>query len=671
MSKQPKRSPLSLSHLPLLVCLGGALLLFAANILICSFTQASPMVSGLALLAVYVMLVAAAFIFHRTRLAQLAVRDAHLPALGNLMMEMLVGIDAPFLITDELGGVIWYNRALLSLTGRRDSLYGGNMTAFCPFSINELLRDERMKGEGVPLSMNNRHFRAKTYRMPVSGKDFWLTVFDEETALVAMAAEAAAQRTVVAHIMLDNLEELAQYVRESLRSATNEVDRILKAWASGMHGVLTETDRNRYVLIFPAERLEACIADRFAIFDEIRNVRIGENGMPITVSMGISALGETLEERAQNANAALDIALQRGGDQVALKTEEGVSFYGGRTKMVQKRTKVRARIISGELCSMIASAGNVLIMGHRYPDFDAIGACVGVARLCMFCGVKAKIVLNRADANVRTCLSRISDVEEYEDVFIDGASGLDLVRSDTLLIVVDVNNFDIVEAPEIAANVQTIAVIDHHRKTVDTDRKLALSYIEPSASSACELIAEILEQCLPQGGLLKEEANLMMSGMLLDTKQFSANTGTRTFSAALYLRSEGANPGEVQSFFKADLDEFVREARFASNVVIYRNMIAIAYFDGEGQDSDRVAAAKAANKLLTVRRVAASFALVRIGDTVHISARSDGSLNVQLIMESMGGGGHFDGAGAQVETRSVTDAMNLLKSAIDGYLDAD
>ncbi|MBQ2767744.1 MAG: DHH family phosphoesterase [Clostridia bacterium] len=670
MSKQSKRSVLQSSRILFFGCVGVGVFLFLLHILICALTEASPVVSGAALLFIYLLVIIAAFIFERTRLPHRAAGETKLPALGNMMMEMLSSIDAPFLISDESGGIIWYNRALLALSGRRDSLYGMNTTEFCSVPMGELIHDARTEEDGVSLCMSSRYFRAKVYRMPVPTKSFWLVVFTEDTALVALTEKAAAERTVVAHIMLDNLEELAQYVRESLRSATNEVDRILKRWAADMNGILTETDRNRYVLIFSAEQLAGCINDRFSIFDEIRNVRIGENGMPVTVSMGVSSLGDTLEERAQHASAALDTALQRGGDQVAIKTEEGVSFYGGRTKMVQKRTKVRARIISGELCSMISAAGNVLIMGHRYPDFDAIGACVGVARLCMFCGVKAKIVLSRTDANVQACLGKISETEEYEDVFIDSASGLDLVRSDTLLIVVDVNNFEIVEAPEIAANVHNIAVIDHHRKTADTDRKPTLSYIEPSASSACELIAEILEQCLPQGGLLKEEANLMLSGMLLDTKQFTSNTGTRTFSAALYLRSEGANPGEVQSFFKADLDEFIREARFESNVVIYRSSVAISYFDGEGQASDRVAAAKAANKLLTVRRVAASFALVRIGDAVHISARSDGSINVQLIMESMGGGGHFDGAGAQVDTHSVTDAMNLLKSAIDRYLDA-
>lgn len=649
-------------------CIVGAVVLFLAHVLICACTEADPAVSGAALLLLYAALVPIAVTLDRARLARQAEKEAELPALGNMMLEMLGKIDAPFLITDETGGIIWYNRALLTLSGRRDSLYGISTDEFFPVRMAELLRDERE--DGVPMSFGERYFRAHVYRMPLPGKSFWLTVLDEDTALVAMTDHAARARTVVAYVVLDNLEELAKSLRgESFRSAASEIEGILKRWAAEVEGVLTEYDRDRYLLVFPAGHLCRCVDSKFAVFDEIRNVRVGENSMPVTVSMGISTVGETLAERAKTASAALDTALQRGGDQVALRTPEGLEFYGGRTKTVQKRTKVRARIISGELISLISSAGNVLIMGHRYPDFDSIGACVGVARLCMFCGVKAKIVLSRSDANVQACLGKLWASEEYEDVFVDSAAGLDLVRSDTLLIVVDVNNLEIVEAPEIAANVGKLAVIDHHRKTVDAEHKLALSYIEPSASSACELVAEILEQCLPQGGLMKEEANLMLSGMLLDTKQFSTNTGTRTFAAALYLRSEGANPGEVQSYFKANLEEFIREAKFESNVVIYRSSIAIAYCDGEGLPTDRVAAAKAANKLLSVRRVAASFALVCIDDKVHISARSDGSINVQLILESLGGGGHFDSAGAQVATRSVSDAMKELKDAIDKYLD--
>jgi len=316
----------------------------------------------------------------------------------------------------------------------------------------------------------------------------------------------------------------------------------------------------------------------------------------------------------------------------------------------------------------MAKAGNVLIMGHRNPDYDSIGACIGIARLAMFCGVKANIVVNTEDPNIKTSVTRISALPEYADVFVDHVTGQDLIRSDTLLVIVDVNNFVQFESTDIADNVATVAIIDHHRKTGDFKREPAISYIEPSASSASELVAEMLEQALPTGDLHREEADVLFAGMALDTKQFSRNTGVRTFSAALYLRSEGANPMEVQSFFKAGLDDFMREAKFSMNVITYRQMFAISMSEGDGNPQDRIAAAKAADKLLSVSGVMASFALVQVGESVHISARSAGNINVQLILERMGGGGYYEAAGAFLKDSSMTGALTALKQAIDDYM---
>ncbi|MGN1129180.1 MAG: DHH family phosphoesterase, partial [Candidatus Flemingiibacterium sp.] len=364
----------------------------------------------------------------------------------------------------------------------------------------------------------------------------------------------------------------------------------------------------------------------------------------------------------------LDLALQRGGDQVVVKNSHNTEFYGGRTKTVQKRTKVRARVIANELTLNMAKAHNVLIMGHRNPDYDSIGACVGIARLAMFCGVKANIVVNRSDPNIRQAINRVASLPEYTDIFVDSFVGQDMIHSDTLLVIVDVNNPAQFEAPDIASNVGTIAIIDHHRKTGDYVRQPVITYIEPSASSACELVAEILEQSLPIGGLHREEADVLYGGMLLDTKQFSRNTGVRTFSAALYLRSEGANPAEVQLFFKSGLDDFMRETKFSMNVVTYRQIFAISMSDGDGSPQDRIAAAKAADKLLSVEGVMASFALVHIDDSVHISARSAGNVNVQLILEKIGGGGYYEAAGALLKNVTMTSALNSLKDAIDDYM---
>ena len=281
------------------------------------------------------------------------------------------------------------------------------------------------------------------------------------------------------------------------------------------------------------------------------------------------------------------------------------------------------------------------------------------------------IVVNQNDPSIKAATARVAALPEYSDIFVDNLIGQDMIHSDTLLVIVDVNNPEQFAAPDIADNVDKIAIIDHHRKTGDYKRRPVITYIEPSASSACELISEILEQALPIGGLHREEADVLYAGMLLDTKQFSRNTGVRTFSAALYLRSEGANPTEVQYFFKAGLDDFMREARFAMNVVTYRQIFAIAMSDANGTPPDRIAAAKAADKLLGVSGVMASFALVSIDGSIHISARSAGNVNVQLILEKIGGGGYYEAAGALLKNVSMTAALQSLKGAIDEYMSAN
>jgi c-di-AMP phosphodiesterase-like protein len=308
-------------------------------------------------------------------------------------------------------------------------------------------------------------------------------------------------------------------------------------------------------------------------------------------------------------------------------------------------------------------------MGHRNPDFDSVGSCVGLARLCLHCGVKPRIIVDKNNGNFKDCSERLLDVGEYRDIFVDAASGMDLIRSDTLLIIVDANNFAILEEPAIAENVSAIAIIDHHRKTAELKREPVLNYIDPSASSACELVTEILEQCLPVGSMLKEEATVILSGIMVDTQNFTRSTGTRTFAAAMYLRGEGGNSEIAHTFFNEDFEDFSAEAKFGTNVTIYRDSIAITTSMGSGNASDRVAASKAADKLLNVKNVDASFALVLIDNVIHISARSNGTINVQLILEKLNGGGHYNIAGAQLSGRNMKDALIRLKGAIDEYLD--
>lgn len=578
--------------------------------------------------------------------------------------HVLAEFNQPALLCTAVGEIVWCNRALTETLGKRDMLVGNSLDSVCEIDLGE---------EGTPediVILGERLFRYELVAINCEEKTepLYCVVFDDCTDLERLRAVHEAETSVVAYIVIDNMEELLQYVQDTYRSAASAAEAALQAWVDGMGGVLKSYEKDKYIAIFNKAGLKKCIDHRFDVLDSIRSVRVGD-GMPVTVSIGVSALGKTLEEKENAAQTALDMALQRGGDQAVVRSENGDEFFGGKTKAVQKRNNVRSRVVANALSSLLARTESVLIMGHRFGDFDSFGSAVGIARFAMLCGVHPRIVINRQDPNLIPCFDMLEGIEDYDDIFVGATEGMDLIRPDTLLIVVDVNNIDHVECPDIMRNVNHLVVIDHHRKTVEFANEPEIVYIEPSASSASELVAEILEQYMASKSLLKEEAELMLAGILLDTKQFTRNTGTRTFSAALYLRGEGAIPGESNDLFRADVSDLTKEAHFHTNVSIYRERIAISYVEGVVDASYRVVAAKAADKLLTVKGVSASVALVTIGDKIHVSARSDGSINVQLILERVGGGGHYDVAGAQVEGTDLQTVIARLRAAIDEYLD--
>ena len=596
---------------------------------------------------------------------------------SNITLDFIAKLYMPVVICDNSGKIVWYNKAAARAVNSREVLYGSYVDAFCNANISSIMDCDRDGGldvsvtEKISLEMSGgtkRFYRVKGYRFSAQSQTYCFLIFAENTEYMQLSRRVADENTIVAYAMIDNLEELLQQADEGYRNAVNDVEEILKRWAVSVGGIVKEYERQKYVLIFENRYLDQLIENKFPMLDDIREVRVGDANIPVTISMGISRMKGTLAEKEKHAKESMDMALQRGGDQVVLKTLDGVEFYGGRTKTVQKRTKVRARVIASELLMHISRSHNVLVMGHRMADFDSFGACVGIIRLAKFCGVPVNAVVDVNDSNIAPALEKLAGKADYDGIFIDSQHALDMIRSDTLLIIVDVNNCQLFEAPDLFESVANVVIIDHHRKTAEFKNTPVLSYIEPSASSACELISELLEQVLPIGSLPKDEADLMFAGILLDTKQFSRNTGVRTFSAALYLRSEGANPVDAQTVFHTSFEDFMRVAKFESNVVIYRDSIAIALCDSDGDPADRIAAAKAADKLLTVSGVGASFALCRINNVVHISARSQNNINVQLILEKLDGGGHFDNAGAQLSDISMSEALILLKKAIDDYL---
>lgn len=593
---------------------------------------------------------------------------------GTIALSFTQNAHMPILICDEKGKIIWYNTVLYSDCKTGGVLYGKFLDHICNSNLESIVQ-AGSEGKEVFFLSDGREdngetdiFCAQSYRAVSKGKIYYVIVFENVTETKTLQQRLLSEDTMIAYAMIDNLDELTQYVQELYSRTTYDVENILRRMMEKVGGIVRNYGNNKFMLVFTAEHLSAFEKDRFSVLDEVREIRVGATALPITLSVGIGKIKGSLYEKERATQAALDMALQRGGDQVVVKSDGKFDFYGGKTKTVQKQDKVRSRVIANELIGLLSTAENVIIMGHKYPDFDAFASCIAVLRLAKFCGVKAFIVCDKTTKTLAPCFSKIEGDPEYDHVFIDKTEAQDMIRSDTLAVLVDVNNIDFCEAPDIVNTARDVVIIDHHRKTSEFKIQPKISYIEPSASSASELLCEFLEQIIPLKTLPKIEADFLLAGIFLDTKNFTHNTGIRTFASAMYLKGEGANPLDARAFFNMELEDFRSEASFETNVVMYRSFIALALNENEDNPPiARVNASRAADRLLSVSGVRASFALCRIGDSVHISARSQGKINVQLILEKIGGGGHFDSAGAQLKGSTVSNAVSLLREAIDEY----
>jgi len=568
----------------------------------------------------------------------------------------------PVIAVDIHGVILWYNDSMRAIMNAEDTMVGRNIEEVFSTEFDSDLFS------GMTATVNDKLYKVEGFKVSEAGEGLYLAMLTDITALSEAEKKYSDERVAVAYIAIDNIEDVFQYVHEQSREAVSEVENKLKNWASSVNGVIKSYDSDKYIMFFDSMYLDECINDRFAILDTIRDTRVGDS-VSLTVSIGVSRVKGSLADREQAARDAIDMALQRGGDQAVYKTETTTEYFGGRTKSVYKRSNVRSRTFTNQLTALIARSDNVIIMGHRYGDFDSFGASVGIARLCMLCGVKTNIAVDLRDKNLEPCIKMMQDTDIYAQMFVDNAEGLDLVGPDTLIILVDHNTLERAQFSDISKKVNSVAIIDHHRRIEKLPETVRMSYLEPSASSACELVAEMLENAISSQSLLKEVADMLLAGILLDTKQFTRNTGTRTFGAAQYLRGAGASPTDVYNLFKTSALDLSKEARFHTAITTYKNNIAISSCDGDTDDSYRVIASKAADKMLTLRGIEAAFTLVKIGEQIHISGRSNGKINVQLILEKLGGGGHYDVAGAQVISDSVIGVLESLKLSIDDYLE--
>lgn len=490
--------------------------------------------------------------------------------------------------------------------------------------------------------------------------------FIDETEQNKMQNTIKNNELSVGIIMIDNYEELTQRVSSEIRPILiAEVEKHIYDWASKYETLVIKADRNAFYCITDRKNLEQMLKDKMNILDEIKSISM-EDIIPTTLSIAFSNDGNNNIEKAQSARAVTDIALGRGGDQAIVKVDGKYEFFGGRTQEMEKRTKVKARMISNSLTEIMKESDNVVIMGHSYSDMDAIGSALGIYSLAKSLGKEAKIVIEEVGIGIDNFLDTAKQIEEYQNVFINKSKAMDITTEKTLLVVVDTNKKTHVEAPELLEKTKKIVVIDHHRRSTDYIENAILTFHEVYASSASELVTEILEYAPSKVNLTSLEMDALYAGITLDTKEFTFKTGVRTFEAAAYLRKCGVNIIKVKKWFQSDLKTYKTISEIVSKAEIMNDHIAISIYEKEDENAN-IIAAKAADELLTIGGITASFVLGKIGNKVYISGRSIGDINVQLILEKLGGGGHLTLAGAQIEDISLEDAKHELINRINEY----
>jgi len=563
--------------------------------------------------------------------------------------------------------VIWSNKRFSEMTGTGEKLFEVRISDIVPgFDTKWLMEGQTQCPELMTVGERTYQVFGNIVRVETDTKEYrflgniyWMDV----TEYAEIDATYWNTRPVCALIVLDNYGDLLGNLTEKEKSAIlANVDDEISKWCKASTGFLLRFDRDRYVYIIEEQDLEAYIAGKFSLLDRVREIS-SSAGIPATISIGIGK-GGSFFENYEYAKLGIEMALARGGDQVVLKDQHNFEFYGGKGAAQERRTKVRSRVTAGSLEKLMRNAPQIYVMAHIYADYDSLGAACGVCCMARKLGREAKIILNPDHHAVGPMLERLRLVPEYENVFIRPQEALQTADENGVLIVVDTNRPDQVEVPALLEMMKDIVVIDHHRRAGDYIQDATINFHEPYASSACELMTELLQYIVEPKNILHLEAEALLAGIAMDTKNFTLRTGSRTFEAAAFLRRAGANTTDVKRMMQSDFDGTVARYDVVRQAELYRDGIVIA---APERTIDRVIGAIAADELLNIAGVRASFVLYPVPDGVIISARSIGDVNVQFILEKLGGGGNRNTAGAQVKERSHREVVELLKAALDAY----
>ncbi len=583
--------------------------------------------------------------------------------------DTMVNSPLPMVIfRPESDDIIWTNDRFLRLTGDREHLFDAKLSSVVPgFDTRWLLEGKNECPDHV--SFCGRRFVVYGHLVRTGDKGggflattYWLDV----TELCETRDKYLASRPVMAVLLLDNYEDLMKNLTENERSAIySEINARLDAWVADTHGMLRRVERDRYYYIFEEQYLARFIEKKFDILDTIRQVS-NPSGIAATFSIGVGKDGGSFQELMQFANLSIEMALSRGGDQAVVRNQFTFEFYGGRSKETEKRTKVKSRVMANALSALVADSSQVFIMGHKSPDNDCMGAAAGVCAIARKKGVPAHIIREAGSPPAKVLMDKLTHLEEYQDCFLSAQEALLLADNRSLVVVVDTNRPEQVQSLDLVQSCNRVAVIDHHRRAATYIEGAALNYHEPYASSASELVTELLQYIADPTDLTRAEAEALLAGIVLDTKNFTMRTGGRTFEAAAFLRRAGADTAEVKKLFQNDLEGTIAKYAIIQNAKLYREKIAIAVVD---HTVGRIVAAQAADELLNIIGIDTSFVLYPDGERVIISARSMGDTNVQVILEKLGGGGNAAAAGGQISGKSLSQVATELTQAIDQYLE--
>ena len=625
-------------------------------------------------LAVYLLIVI--FLYHHSRAIIMNELISFATQYGQVQRSLLKEFIVPYALLDSKGKLMWMNDAFSALCEKPWKYRKSITTLFPEITVDTLPKEDASE---VVFQFSERDYRASMRRISIQKllEDSGLVEAEEENFLTALylfdeteinryIRRTEDEKLVTGLLYLDNYDEALNSVEEVRRSLLVAlIERKLNKYFSEVDCLVKKLEKDKFILVMRQRSLEELKKKRFNILEDVKTVNIG-NDMAVTISIGIGINAPSYAQNYEYSRIAIDLALGRGGDQVVIKDKESMTYFGGKSQQMGKNTRVKARVKAHALKEFMVAKDKVVVMGHKISDVDSIGAGIGIYRAAKSLNKKAHIVVNNPTMSVRPIIENFINNPDYDEhMFVDSAEAKDIVDNNTVVVVVDTNKPSYTECEELLSKTKTIVVLDHHRQGAEVISNAVLSYIEPFASSACEMVAEILQYFSDDIRIYNIEADALYSGIIIDTNNFTAKTGVRTFEAAAFLRRCGADVTRVRKMFRDDVGSYRAKAEAIRHVETYRNYFAIAVCPSQGVDSPTIVASQAANELLNISSVRASFVLTDYNHTIYISARAIDEVNVQLIMERMGGGGHINMAGAQLKDEEMEIAVIKLKETID------